>query len=65
MGGTEESRLCADQSLTLTQLGALRSLTLCEWMPACTCWQSRLPTSLESLTITAAWPTCLYEPAYR
>ena len=61
MCGTEEGRLCADQSLTLTPLGALRSLTLCEWMPSCTCWQSRLPPSVESLTIIAAWP-CLYEP---
>ena len=63
--GPEESSLCADQTLTFEHFVALRRLTLSEWMPPCACWQSRLPLSLQSLTITAAQPHSLFKPAHR
>ena len=42
-----------DRTKGFARFGALRSLTLCEWVPPCTEVLARLPLSLQELTIAA------------
>jgi len=52
--GPSIGRLWADPSLGLTRFGVLRSLTLREVPALGSYWLSRLPLSLERLTIVVA-----------
>ncbi len=63
MCGPADGRLWADPRFGLMRFGSLHTLTLHERPALVPCWLSRLPVSLERLTIAAAPRTgSAYDP---